>query len=332
MNIAIIGMGLSGLATGWFLLNQFQCEKQIRITFFDGGAGGGTSGMAAGLLHPFAGASAKLNREGFEGYSATCKLLKIAEERLGKSVVNCRGLLRLATTARQQEEYYLSSKKYTDVIWFETTENKIPGAASYPGLYIPNSLGVDCRLYLKGLQQACEEMGAEFEFKKISSLDELKNFDQVVLATGAFVNQLLKEKLPVACVKGQMIEIQWPHDLSPLPVALNSHAYLIMGREKKTCLAGATYERNFISLDSDINFAKNDILPKIAPLVPALKDQHVIDCRAGLRASTPDHLPIIKQIDKNCWAITGMGSKGLLYHALYGERLAKLIVESQQMN
>jgi glycine/D-amino acid oxidase-like deaminating enzyme len=61
-------------------------------------------------------------------------------------------------------------------------------------------------------------------------------------------------------------------------------------------------------------------------LMPALKSSVVIGCRAGVRASTPDHRPIVKQVDERIWIFTGLGSKGLLYHALFAEQLVKAII------
>lgn len=51
MNIAIIGAGFSGLALAYFLL-----QSSAHVTLFDAvGIGGGASGIATGLLHPYPG-------------------------------------------------------------------------------------------------------------------------------------------------------------------------------------------------------------------------------------------------------------------------------------
>lgn len=240
MRIAIIGTGLSGLATGWFLLNNSP-PRQLTLTFFDPlGIGGGTSGMAAGLMHPYAGAAAKLNPNGLEGYQATCKLLDVASEKIGRAVASDHGLLRLATTDRQKSEYRLTAERYDNIIWCEAEEavQKIPGLSFHPGIFIKNSVTVDCPLYLEGLWKACEEKGAIFEKSSVNSLDELKDFDQIVLATGASVNTLLPFLLPITQVKGQVIELTWPKNLDPLPFALNSHAYILVDKKKILVLLG----------------------------------------------------------------------------------------------
>jgi glycine/D-amino acid oxidase-like deaminating enzyme len=327
MNIAIVGTGLCGLATGWFLLQKI---PDVKLTFFDPlGIGGGTSGMAAGLMHPFTGAPAKLNKDGFEGYQATRELLDVASKKLGRPVAKTQGLIRLAITERQKIEYRLSAEKNPEVEWWdeEKTLQKCPGVDIHPCIFIPQSTTVDCRQYLEGLWKACEEQGAQLEKKKVDSLDELQGFDQIVLATGASVNQLMPmDPLPITKVKGQVLELSWPSHIKYPSFSFSSHAYIIIDQEKNSCIVGSTYERNFETPYPDIEFAKSEILPKVEIILPPLRDAVVMHCRAGVRASTPGHLPIVKKIGEKCWVITGMGSKGLLYHALYAKQLADKIL------
>src|ERR1700722_10808140 len=104
MNIAIIGAGFSGLAVAWHLLHHPSASSRLKVHLFDSKEIGlGTSAIAAGLLHPFAGVHAKLNWRGHEGMDATQELLTIASQNLGRSVIaNERGILRLALTDEQK--------------------------------------------------------------------------------------------------------------------------------------------------------------------------------------------------------------------------------------
>ena len=68
MKVAVIGAGFCGLAVVWNLLNQL-FQPNLEVTLFDKTAiGSGASGVAAGLLHPYAGAHAKLNWRGKEAW------------------------------------------------------------------------------------------------------------------------------------------------------------------------------------------------------------------------------------------------------------------------
>lgn len=322
MRIAIIGSGLCGLATAWFLLSEQSQSQNVSVTLFDAkGIGGGASGVAAGLMHPFAGAPAKLNRYGWEGYKATCELLEIASQAIGRPVAFFSGLQRLAITDKQKTEYQKSAKLHSELIW---CEKQISGVLNYPGLFVPSCVTIDCPLYLKGLWMACEKMGAQLITAEVKSMDDLNEYDQIFIAAGAFANQLLKTKLPITQVKGQILEMSWPAQVEPLTYPVNSLAYVIMNENRHTCIVGASYERDFTTMEPDLEKAKNEILPKAYSFLPLLEQSKIINCRAGIRASCPAHLPIIKRINEKCWVITGMGSKGLLYHALFSRKLVSL--------
>jgi len=324
MNVAIIGAGFSGLAVAWHLLKAFpSCQLSI---FDQKKIGEGTSGIAAGLLHPFSGAHAKLNPQGFEGMAATHELLAMAAHTLNRPVVSPQhGLLRLALTAAQIEDFQKSAKRYfPHVQWLEseTCQTLIPGCAVAPGLWIPSALTVYAKTYLSGLWQACAQQGAQFYQQKIQSLNDLSSFQIIIVTTGAEISQLPEcAHLPINAVKGQVLEFTPPAPLLNYPV--NSHAYLLMSETQQSCLAGATYERKFQTDKADWITAKEDILPKAFVLYPSLKESQVIGCAAGLRASAPGHLPFIQRLSSRTWVLTGMGSKGLLYHALYAKKLVE---------
>jgi glycine/D-amino acid oxidase-like deaminating enzyme len=321
MKVAILGAGFSGLAATWHLLKKTSCQ----VTLFDPVAiGGGTSGIAAGLMHPYAGAHAKRNWLGLEGCAATMELLQVATDALGAPVASYSGLLRMAFTAAQQADYALCANRYCDVAWWKEEDclAKIPAVAPAAGLWIPTAVTVYSSLYLQGLWRACQQLGACLEQKAISTLEELHGFDKIIVAMGAATCSLPELRhLPITPVKGQILDLLWPTTAAPLPCALNSHAYLAMNREGFSCLAGATFEKEFSSASPEVDVAMREILPKAIALVPELAKASVLACRAGIRASTPDHRPIVLRLNPRCWVLTGMGSKGLLYHALLAKQL-----------
>lgn len=328
MKVAILGAGFCGLAAAWHLLQQ---NSSVDIDIFDpNGIGGGASGIAAGLLHPYGGAHAKLNWMGYEGYAATKELLQIASKFLGRPVSKDQGVLRLALTDAQKIDFTRSASLYDDIEWLsvEQCQALVPGVAHAPGILIKSGVCIYSRLYLEGLWLACASAGAKFHKKKISSLEKLSQYDTVIIAMGAAaVGMPETEHLSLKLVKGQVLELEWPSPLAPLPLALNSQAYIIMNEDNTTCLAGATYERDTFNDKPDIDIAQGDILPKAINLYPPLKTASVKACYAGLRVSTPNHRPIIAHLKDNSWIITGMGSKGLLYHAWAAKKLVALLNE-----
>lgn len=324
MRIAIVGAGLAGLAATWHLSNFFS------VTLFDSkGIGGGASGIAAGLMHPFSGAHAQFNRHGFEGMQATLRLLDIASNALKQPVADFSGLLRPVTTLVQQKNYAFCSSQFSEhVQWWtqEKCQHAFPSLQNAPGIFIPCAVKVNCPAYLKGLWKACENRGARFIEMNIFSMEELKDFDAIVAATGAGSKHICElSHLKINTVKGQLLELEWPANMPPLPFSLNSQAYLLSHFEHPSCYAGSTFERNALSIEPDIEIAKQEIFPKLAAMIPQLQYAKVIGCQSAFRVSTPTRLPIAEKIKERLWIFTGMGSKGLLYHALYAEKLAAQI-------
>ncbi len=334
MRVAIIGAGFCGLAVAWNILNQFPLHhsEQLEITLFDShGIGGGTSGIAAGLLHPYAGLHAKLNWRGKEAFEASCELLAVAACHSKMPVTaSDQGILRLASTLKQQNDYKVSPALLDPhVVWLDEMEcqKMVPGAISSPALWIKKGITVYCDKYLQALWTACELKGTKFEQRHIVSLEELKDFSLVIIAAGALSTQLEgTTHIPLKIVKGQILELSWPDSLPRLSCALNSHAYIVMKPEHNSCLVGSSYEKEIIDTRIDIETAKLEILPKAIHILPALDHSKIIRGYAGLRAVTPNHLPFFKQIKKNHWMLTGMGSKGLLYHALLAKELTSAII------
>lgn len=338
MKAAIIGAGFCGLATAWHLLHQSQHFPDLEVTVLDAkGIGGGTSGMATGLLHPYSGAHAKPNWRGQEGYMATRLLLDIAAQSLGQPVTaEDLGILRLALTEMQLDDFKHSRALLDpDVAWLEAEQCQamVKGCTKFPGLWIKKGLTVYSGLYLQGLWLACERKGARFEQRHISSLTELKDFSIIVVAAGAISRQIAElQNLPLKCLKGQILEAEWPNELPGLPCALNSQAYIVMKPAKTSCLIGSTFEKEFADDGIDLEFARQEIMPKAAAMLPAIQDAKIIGCYAGLRAVSPNHLPMIKRLNGNTWVLTGMGSKGLLYHALMAQELVTGIAQALEEN
>lgn len=332
MKIAIIGAGFCGLAAAWHVLQYADAMPQLQVTLFDArGIGLGASGIAAGLLHPFSGAHAKLNWRGQEGVEATSVLLKVAADALGRSVTAHRpGILRLALSEMQESDFQLCANRYSEQTqWLdaETCQKLVPGSAKVPGLWIEQGLIIYSARYLRGLWQACALRGAQMNVKLIHSLQEVADFDAVIIATGAETLNISElSSLPLTGIKGQVLELAWPENCQPLTCALNSHVYLVMTEGGKSCLVGATYEKGNKEPQSDIEAAKQDILPKAYELFPPLKEAPILNCFAGMRGVAPQHRPLVKQLSEKHWVLTGMGSKGLLYHALFAKELAGTII------
>ena len=251
MEIAIVGAGFCGLAAAWHILHYTSSLPHLKVTLFDAkGIGRGASGVAAGLLHPFSGAHAKLNWRGREGVEATQAMLNVASEAVGRPVTaKNKGILRLALSQDQEIDFKRCAETYPlETQWLdrESCQALAPGSAQVPGLWIKDGLTIYSSIYLQGLWIACERQGARLKIQTIRSLEELSAFDAVILTTGAESPRIPElSMLPLNTVKGQVLELAWPENALPLTCPLNSHVYILMTEGGTSCLAGATYEKGF---------------------------------------------------------------------------------------
>ena len=89
---------------------------------------------------------------------------------------------------------------------------------------------------------------------------------------------------------------------------------------------GSTYETEFSSDEIDREYAEKEINKKIEPWygnVGVLSEKKFV---SGVRVGQDStYLPMVKCIKKNTYIYTGLGSRGLLYHAYYGRKLSDLI-------
>lgn len=314
MKIAILGAGLAGLSFAWHLLEK----EGIEVVLFDPmGVGGKASRIAAGLLHPFGGMGAKKNPRADEGIQETLKLMEAAGVSLAPS-----GLLRLATLKKQLEEF-AGTACMDGVEWWaqERVRAFDSRLIAHPGLYIGNAWSIDPAEYLEGLFRACKAKGARLVLERVEALSDLDGFDRVVLATGAARSPVRGIELPLVQLKGQMLEMEW--DEAPLKAPVTGACYLLPKGNR--VILGATFERDFSSDAADLAVAKDLLIPKGCELVRCIDERRVLGVRSALRAHGPGRRPVFGWLSERVFVLAGLGSKGLLYHGLYGKEGAERV-------
>ena len=333
--IAILGGGFAGLATCWYLLHYTQ--GSVAIDIYDPiPVGEGASGISSGLLHSYAGRFARRSWEADRGMRETHRLLTEATRMMGRSLILSKGILRPAITEEQITHFQITARHYSDVAWWDRSacEKAIPSLQIPPnggGLFIKEGLTIDVPGYLKGIWQACTLLGTQWILHPVTKDAQLSRYDRVLIAMGASCKYFIPLKdLPFSIVKGQTLELAWPEGTPPLPFSLNSEKYIIMGKNNKTCFVGSTYEHDFTSIEPEIEKAKQGILPQVLSFFPPLKDAPVLGCRAGFRAGTPNRLPLVGKVSEQIYFFTGLGSKGLLYHAWIGKHVARALLSANE--
>lgn len=317
--IAVIGSGFSGLSLSWYLLNS---EYPPEVTLFS--KGDEASRISAGILHKYMGLYAKLNPIAIDAEKETRHLISIAEQHTKLPIVLSKGIVRLAHTDKQKNAYAFCAESHNDVKWLDDCKICDDNMASGPGIFIESGLTLDTNNYLDALKAACISKGLNFKVQDISVIEELNDFDHVIGAMGSYTPSLPPfADLPLHPLKGQLLEIDWPENLPRLPYTLISQVYIAMSSDPRKAIVGATYEHHFKDASPDADIAIQSLLPKALELYPKLADCNIPDVRAGIRATTPNRMPIAKIINERYSTLTGMGSSGLLYSAHFAKQLIK---------
>src|ERR1700722_201808 len=308
MRIAIVGAGLAGLGVAWHLLKKGRCE----ITLFERkGIGAGASGIAAGLLHPYAGEQGRRSAFATEGLAATQELIDVAQKQLNKRVVLNRGIIRHVQNEEQRQMFLSHCQAYGDV-----------QVLSEHSFYIASGMTIDCPLYLEGLWQALLKRGVQLVLEQVTNLNVLQGFDRIVVTAGAGAKQFPElSSLNISTLKGQVLKCRVPEAVQLPQASSICKGYVALSQDPQTCFLGSTYERGDLSDKPQLELAKADLIPKISYFFPSVVDLEVVECRAAFRVTRVGHyLPIAAQVAGNIWALTAQGSRGLLYHAHYGEK------------
>ncbi len=255
------------------------------VTVFEGGEG--ASHVSTGLLHPAPGRSAKTTWKAQEGMEAALELLKIA----GEDTFLQNGILRFAVDEEQRQIF--GGEK----IW------------------IKEGITVFSRNYLMGLKRACGK--AKFVQQWVRDLKELSQFDRIVLTTGA--ETLSLASLPLKKTIGQCLVCRCEE---PLTMSLLGSGHITPTIEPGICLVGSTYEHT----EKPDRQKALALLTQVAKFYPQAKTFEVLEVLSGVRV-TPNgtYRPILQKIDPKTWVFTGLGSRGLIYHALFAKKLCEEI-------
>lgn len=226
---------------------------------------------------------------------------------------------------------------------------------------------VDVPSYLDGLWKACEEMSNHtatwkvLESKRSSSSlssgsddtihfwkERLEQFDTIIFSAGAglFMDDVLPlqqlNDLPVELVRGQSVELS----LDSATVARTNFAneallcgkYIAPLMGENRVLIGATHEYK------DEPLSKEEVISDLQSRSRDLSNfvwehGHVDKITLGYRVQSKrgkhGRMPMIGKatidsLHHNVWLFTGLSSRGLIYHGIFGKILSEAIIEDDE--
>ena len=220
---------------------------------------------------------------------------------------------------------------------------------------------------LEEIKMKAKDYGSSVKWEVIKPNDhqalnqKLKNFDSVILSAGSGLlnNHLIEENvLPVQLVRGQSIEIGLSTEenknfiendavlcgkyISPLPSLTQDTDSQANMRQRY--VIGATHEYKSTPLTS--TEVTEELRSRTYNLAPHLWDEGVVDkITNGVRMQSNrgafGRMPIIGKYKseaaaeselnhEHMWLFTGLSSRGLIYHAIFGKWIANAVFHDNE--
>ena len=298
--IAVVGGGLFGLSIARALL-----AMGMQVTLFEKKEiGAGASGAAIGILNPYVGPWAQKSLLADEGITASQALFRA----VGLNPPS--GLIRILPREKHKGDLPWHSGPLTAY------------GKSHPGYFlIEEGSIVQIGEYLKLLAQ---DIPISYEpFSKA----HIPEFRHVIFAIGGDLrNSSFWGGRQLRIVKGQLLTCRIPSGMEPFDRPLLGDVHIVPTGERGVVRIGASYEHQGLDEGPDIETALAYLGPKLNGLIEDFKSCQILDCQSGLRiAPANSHLPLFWDPTETTTVATGLGSRGLLYHALYGKKVAEHI-------
>ena len=216
--------------------------------------------------------------------------------------------------------------------------------------------------YLRGLWRACGReaalTGSNVEWRQIDANQNCRSFGDIFDATiycagaGMFSRNAdngstliigheegqpcnMTRKLPVQLVRGQSLELHAPSQTDEsinIPHALLCGKYVSPLPLQSRILVGATHEYQMKPLSQEEVVA--ELKERTALFFPwnasVLVDRVTQGVRVQSARGQTGRRPIVGQLSETEWIFTGLSSRGLLYHGIYGKLLADAILADDE--
>ena len=344
--VAIIGAGIVGATAAYYLSK----ESDLEVTVFDHGQGQATK-AAAGIISPWFSkrrnkAWYKMARLGADFYVDLLADL----EKSGQEIdfYQRSGVFLLKKDETKLEELYqlaLERREESPLIGHLAILDQASVNELFPGLqgfdrllYASGGARVDGQLLVTRLLEASqvEVVREEVSLNPLSAGYQIGDrvFDQVILATGAWLGQILEPlgyQVDVRPQKGQLRDYHVEQDMVNYPVVMPEGEWDLIPFAGGKLSLGATHE-NDQGFDLRVDESLLQQMEDMAlPHYPVLAKATSRSERVGIRAYTSDFSPFFGQVPglTGVYAASGLGSSGLTTGPIIGYHLAQLIQDKK---
>lgn len=348
-DVIVIGGGAVGSACAWELA---VAGRSVLVLERDRPAGEGWR-AAAGMLAPQVEAEEEdpLFELGLAGRARVAELAGPLRESTGIDIQFWQGgIARIASSPARVNELKTRVAWQRQLghlcDWFDEDEIRARWPWLGPnlgGMWASQEAAVDPVRLVEALRADATRLGARFLTEEAISLERHGNkitgvtagsrhsAAEVVIAAGAWSGNLLglPRPLSVEPIRGQMAALPWPPGVEPAIVFGDGGYIVARGTD---AIVGSTMESAGFAPDvTPAGLAQ--ILEGVGALCPSWAQFGITRTWAGLRPVTPDGLPIIGREPRveGLWYATGHGRNGILFSAITGQLMARLLAGENEM-
>ena len=156
-----------------------------------------------------------------------------------------------------------------------------------------------------------------------SNQEKKSGFDDLIIANGSSLERYVSG---LKISKGQLVGLKGNQQID-LDLPINSAGYILPKVDGITWI-GSTHEREFENIEICYEAGRELIKRTNKNFNVSLQGSDDMQMTANLRVSSKDRLPLAGKIEKNIYAIGGLGSRGFSLGPILGEHVASLINNS----
>ncbi|RVT46243.1 bifunctional tRNA (5-methylaminomethyl-2-thiouridine)(34)-methyltransferase MnmD/FAD-dependent 5-carboxymethylaminomethyl-2-thiouridine(34) oxidoreductase MnmC [Rheinheimera sediminis] len=342
-NVMVIGAGVAGINAAFAL---WQKGLKVQLLCTDAEAGMGASHNRQGAVYPNLHATydlmSSLSCQSFlyarQFYATWLENLTVAADWCGVLTLACNDNL-----VKRQHKIQLQPFATSGLFKAVTKEQagEIAGLAlPYDGLFFPTAGWLCPQQYCQQMALWLSSRGIDIQYNtQVQAITQQERHctvettagtlqvATVVLATGADLNSLDHQgSFPLRQIRGQVSHLQ-SQTMTPLKTVVCHQGYITPAYQQLHCV-GATFDRS--SGHSEVLDADNqqnlDLVNQTLGQPEWFEDAAVVSAKAGLRATVPDHMPVLGQ-QKQLWRFGALGARGLTWAPLLAEVLACAITK-----
>ena len=345
--IAIIGGGIVGSCAAFYLT-----KAGMSVVLYDTDKGQ-ASKAAVGIICPWV--SQRRNKDWYElvesGASFYHQLVKDLDndsfyEPTGAVLTHPTRLDKMLQLANKRSDSakimgnikLITKKEHLNILPLELNWEK--------GLYIQGAARVDGKAMVELLQKKAVKQGlviieksVSFKKEADSYLVEGESYTDLVLACGAWLPELFKDKsyhVDVSPQKGQLIEFDklLKPQIHAFPLFIPKGEIDLLFGKDGSLVVGASHEiGNYKDIEAD-KLVLESLKNQASEFYPALKTREYNTSRVGLRAYTSDFLPFygVLPFMPSVYVASGLGSSGLTSGPIIAYRLSQAIIGKLDLN